>query len=283
MDKLKRVVIKEELVVLTGDFKSAIILNQMIYWSERTKDAQKFLKEEEDRLRTALGKEFNEEYILDDFKHGWIYKSSEELSAECMINVNKSTVRRYLVQLIDKGWIEERRNPKYKWDKTLQYRVNIYKIQEDLFKLGYVLEGYPLQMALLSKLQNATSKLQNTSSKLQNATAIPEITTEITTEKKKKEKKESEFDVVIKEYTNNEELRDTLYEFIKMRKSIKASMTTRAVKLLLNNLNKLSNNDNEKIEILNQSILNSWKGIFALKYQQTNKIKKGKTFDDYID
>ena len=35
-------------------------------------------------------------------------------------------------------------NPKYKWDKTYQYRVNLYKIQLDLGKMGYVLEGYKL-------------------------------------------------------------------------------------------------------------------------------------------
>ena len=42
-------------------------------------------------------------------------------------------------------------------------------------------------------------------------------------------------------------------------------MTTQAVKLMLNKLNKLSNNDSIKIEILNQSILNGWAGIFELK------------------
>lgn len=283
MNKLKRAIIKEELVALTGDFKCALVLNQMIYWSERTKDAQKFLKEEEERLRVTLGKEFNEEYILDDFKHGWIYKSSEELSTECMINASVSTIRRYLKQLIESGWIDERRNPKYKWDKTMQYRVNIYKIQEDLFKLGYVLEGYPLQMALLSKFQNENTKLQNEKSKLQNETAIPEITPETTSEDNKKEKKESEFDIAINSYTNNQDLKETLYEFIKMRKAIKKPMTTKALKLLLNNLNKLfNNNDADKIESLNNSILNSWQGVFELK-KANNVNKNKKSFDEYID
>ena len=50
LKKLKRVVIKEELVVLTGDFRCAILLNQFIYWSERTADAAKFLKEERKRI-----------------------------------------------------------------------------------------------------------------------------------------------------------------------------------------------------------------------------------------
>ncbi len=46
---LKRVVIKEELVALTGDATKAIILNQLLYWSQRTRDFDKFLDEEKSR------------------------------------------------------------------------------------------------------------------------------------------------------------------------------------------------------------------------------------------
>lgn len=35
--KLKRVVIKEELVILTGDHIAALALNQFLYWFERQK------------------------------------------------------------------------------------------------------------------------------------------------------------------------------------------------------------------------------------------------------
>lgn len=48
-NKLKRVVIKEELVALTGDAISALVLNQFIYWSERRHDFDKFIKEERER------------------------------------------------------------------------------------------------------------------------------------------------------------------------------------------------------------------------------------------
>ena len=49
LQKLKRVVIKEELVVLTGDIFKAVILNQFLYWSERVKDFDKFISEEKVR------------------------------------------------------------------------------------------------------------------------------------------------------------------------------------------------------------------------------------------
>ena len=43
MNKLKRVVIKQELVELTGDYRPALILNQFIYWTERMKDTDKYI------------------------------------------------------------------------------------------------------------------------------------------------------------------------------------------------------------------------------------------------
>jgi len=146
MEKLKRAVIKEELVALTGDFKKAIVLNQMIYWSERRKDADKFLKEEIERIEkysTLAGEP--EDFNIDKLNsHGWIYKKSEELSEETMIGVKPKAMRSYLKELIDNGWLDERRNPLIKMDRTMQYRVNLLKIQQDLNKLGYALEGYSL-------------------------------------------------------------------------------------------------------------------------------------------
>ena len=49
MKPLKRVVIKEELVALTGDFRPALILNQFIYWIERMYDTDKYILEEKER------------------------------------------------------------------------------------------------------------------------------------------------------------------------------------------------------------------------------------------
>ncbi|WP_252229629.1 MULTISPECIES: helix-turn-helix domain-containing protein [unclassified Clostridium] len=82
--------------------------------------------------------------------------------------------------------------------------------------------------------------------------------------KKEKEKK-TEFDKLIEEYTENEILKETLYEFIKMRKTIKAAITTTGLKRILNRLDKLASTENDKISILDNSIMNSWKGIFPLK------------------
>ena len=53
-------------------------------------------------------------------------------------------------------------------------------------------------------------------------------------------------------------------------------MTTMALKKLLNRLDSLATDDNKKIEILNISIMNGWKGIFPLNQN------KNPTFDKNI-
>lgn len=80
-------------------------------------------------------------------------------------------------------------------------------------------------------------------------------------------KKESKkpFDDLISSYTENEALKESLQAFIEMRKKIKAAITERAFKMILNKLDKLAESDSDKIEILNNSTMNSWKGIFELK------------------
>ena len=138
MKPLKRVVIKEELVALTGDFRPALILNQFIYWIERMYDTDKYILEEKER---ALKHEI--EVSIDESK-GWVYKTAEELNDELMIGMSVPTIRKYIKQLVEKGYLIQRRNPKYKWDKTMQYRVDLYKVQLDLGKMGYVLEGFKL-------------------------------------------------------------------------------------------------------------------------------------------
>lgn len=198
-EKLKRSVIKEELVVLTGNSDKAVILNQFIYWSERVKDFDKFINEELGRINNlndanSLSEQLEE--IGNTFKqYGWIYKTCEELLDEVMLSISPKTVRRHIIDLVNNGWLEERKNPKYKWDRTLQYRVNLTKIQNDLYNLGYYLADYKVKMPFLELSQkeykqgtNDTSRTDNLSFQKNDLTfqsdsnvrAIPEITTENT-------------------------------------------------------------------------------------------------------
>lgn len=77
---------------------------------------------------------------------------------------------------------------------------------------------------------------------------------------------------------------ETFKEFKKMRTSIKAKMTPRAEELIISKLNKLSNDEEEQIQILERSIENSWKGVFALPKDNKNGLNKpisSKSEEDY--
>ncbi|MBP2660326.1 MAG: hypothetical protein H6Q69_3358 [Firmicutes bacterium] len=100
--------------------------------------------------------------------------------------------------------------------------------------------------------------------------ALNEIPTDVQQrkEKKGKEIKLKDTKEYVADFTTNVDLLNAIKSFIEMRKSIKAPMTDNAVKLMLNKLNKLSNDDTVKIEILNQSVMSSWKDIYELKQQK---------------
>lgn len=81
----------------------------------------------------------------------------------------------------------------------------------------------------------------------------------------KKEKKKTDLDILINEYTSNSFLQETIIDFMKMRKSIKKPVTERGLKGILNKLDKLATTDDIKIKILENSIENCWRGVFPLK------------------
>jgi DNA-binding MarR family transcriptional regulator len=185
--KLKRVVIKQELVTLTGDYFKALILNQFLYWSERTKDYDRFLIEEKERY--GFGPDANRSDFNVELSYGWIYKTANELNDELMLGVSANTIRRHLSKLVKAGYIDQRNNPSHKWDRTLQYRPNIVAIQTDLEAMGYALDGYPILGHATFNLKVGTSDLTNGT--LPNEGAIPENTTENTTESPEKSSNDS--------------------------------------------------------------------------------------------
>lgn len=78
----------------------------------------------------------------------------------------------------------------------------------------------------------------------------------------------------IEEFTEDKELKEVLKEFVEMREKIKKKLTNYAFYLILRKLSRLSANTNTQIEILNQSIQNSWQDVYALKTDFSNKKEK---------
>ena len=84
-------------------------------------------------------------------------------------------------------------------------------------------------------------------------------------------------------FPDNESLNQAFTDYVEMRKQIKKPMTDRAVELAIKKLTELaavpfsdSMDNNLAVQILNQSILNSWQGLFPVKEDKANyQDKKG--------
>lgn len=177
--KLKRAIIKEEYVEITGDVFSAVILNQFIYWLDKMRDVDEYITQERKRATE------NGSSVKIELTNGWIYKTAEELSNETMLGLSENTIRKYLQNLIDKGFLTVRTNENYKWDRTKQYRVDLVAIERALSEKGYHLSDYKIKLSQNSNLSSANSnfEFQYSETELQSSEtcgAIPKITTKTT-------------------------------------------------------------------------------------------------------
>ena len=75
---------------------------------------------------------------------------------------------------------------------------------------------------------------------------------------KQKEKK------LVESFNLSEKLQDAVFDFIDMRTMIKKPMTERAIKMLINKLDKLAKTDEEKVAIVEQSIYHNWLDVYGL-------------------
>ena len=106
-------------------------------------------------------------------------------------------------------------------------------------------------------------------------------------EKEKEEEKEKEKEKKKKSipatYVADEDLNAAIIAFVDFRKKIKKPMTERAIQLMLNKLQELSPVIEEQIEIINQSILNGWQGIFPLKKDTANYSSKSAKIQNRVN
>ena len=84
----------------------------------------------------------------------------------------------------------------------------------------------------------------------------------------KKEEKKNNFDVFhsIDSLSCCQPLKDALKDWARMRRQIKAPLNDRALSLGLTELKKLATDEETMVEIVNQTIFNSWKGFFPLRH-----------------
>lgn len=94
-----------------------------------------------------------------------------------------------------------------------------------------------------------------------------------TNEYKEKNIKKESVNSVIAEYTENKDLQDALHGFVEMRNKARKPLTVRAMKLSLNELDKLAVDDVTKIAIVNQSIVHTWLTFYKLQNNNNGQIQ----------
>ena len=123
---LKRILICEEHVAITGNFIDAAILNYMIECTDLAHDFDKIVSDatKHETLRSAAYPEKS---------NGWFRKSANEISEETMLGMSHSSIMKHVKKLVSLGFIEERSNPNSKLDKAKQYRVNTNNIADAVY------------------------------------------------------------------------------------------------------------------------------------------------------
>lgn len=201
----------------------------------------------------------------------WTYNSAESFN-KLFPYITPSKIRRCLLKLEELEVLKSGNYNKANYDKTKWYTIINVEIST-FYKLK---NGY-------YKMENGFYNLENRCEQI--VEPIPDINTNINTNintvintnKKEPIKKETNFDIMIKEFTDNEYLKTTIYDFIKMRKAIKKVLTDRALKTMLNKLNKFTMNEEKQILILEQSILSSWSDIYELKLENIKQPQQQKS------
>lgn len=162
------------------------------------------------------------------------------------LNMSIQNVRTAIKHLISTGEITNKQNAKY----SLITIKNYDKFQE-------------VTSNLTDSQQSANKQLTSN----QQATNNNGRKIKKDKESKKDKNNNIDFSKLIDEFTQNDELKDVIYEFIQHRINIKKPLTELALKKILNQLNKWDYTNEECIVCLNNSIMNGWQGIFEIKKQ----------------
>ena len=184
-----------------------------------------------------------------------------------LYGVSKVTVSRWIKALSDKGYISTKIEFKENSKEVLRRYITITETPINKNDEGYY------QNCIGGINKNVKTPI-NKNVKENNTNINNTINNTVDKKERKKAKKQTNYDSIINENIQDETVKQELYEFIKMRKMMKKPLTDRALKLLISKLNKLSSIPAEQVQILDNSIMNNWQGIFPLKnnsgYQNNN-------------
>lgn len=185
--------------------------------------------------------------------------ASNQYFAE-LYGVSVLSIKRWVNSLVTKGYVY----------RTLTYKPNSKEVDKRILSIcgGIKIDTTSVQKCYDPSIKNDTSS--SIKNDTDNNTSINN--TFNNTYKEKNIKKES-VNSVIAEYTESKDLQDALHDFVDMRTKARKPLTVRAMKLSLNELDKLAVDDVTKIAIVNQSIVHSWSTFYKLQNNNNGQIQ----------
>ena len=155
---------------------------------------------------------------------------------------------------------------------TLMFLIKnglLVEINCDEYLLPEAQDSIGKESASAERVRKHRELKQQQQKALQCNTEVTKSNTEIEKEKDIEKELEKKKD---KEYFANAELNSLFLEFIEVRKKLKAVNSERAIKTLINKLNKYP--DDVKYQMIENSIVNSWKDVYELKEKRTTSYQK---------
>lgn len=180
--------------------------------------------------------------------------ASNQYFAE-LYGVSILSIKRWVNSLVTKGYVY----------RTLTYKPNSKEVDKRILSIdgGIKIDTTSVQKCYDPSIKNDTSS--SIKNDTDNNTSINNTFNNTNIYKGKKKQKSETVNSVIAEYTENKDLQDALHGFVEMRNKARKPLTARAMKLSLNELDKLAVDDMTKIAIVNQSIVHSWLTFYKLQ------------------
>lgn len=151
IDKSKTLIVNTDLALVLGDLNEAIVLNQLNYWLEINKKADK-------------------NFIDDRY---WVYNSYSDWKANDFPYWSKKTIQRAFTRLESKGIVISANYNKLAIDKTKWYTINVKQLQELVDKFNSDKNRMTNQQDNMTDRQDKMTCREG-----QNDRPLPEITTE---------------------------------------------------------------------------------------------------------
>lgn len=180
--------------------------------------------------------------------------ASNQYFAE-LYGVSILSIKRWVNSLVTKGYVY----------RTLTYKPNSKEVDKRILSIdgGIKIDTTSVQKCYDPSIKNDTSS--SIKNDTDNNTSINNTFNNTNIYKGKKKQKSETVNSVIAEYTENKDLQDALHDFVDMRTKARKPLTVRAMKLSLNELDKLAVDDMTKIAIVNQSIMHNWLTFYKLQ------------------